>query len=559
MTKKNKAKNILIELLLVFFALSNFLIFATAKGYYGANTLYVVRVMPAQRNTATQRLKSMGGEWAREEFNWQTLNPRRGRYDLANADQAVSTYRRNGTRVLGMIAYSSLWGSSHPEAGTDAQFYKPNINDWKTYVGVLVRRYGNYVKDWEIWNEPNAFWKPSPSPEEYREILIAAYDTIKSIDPGARVGSGGTTYIDGDFISRYLNDGGWEHLDAISVHYYSGVGPESDPNNKLRDELSKLVYNIMIPRGGGKEIWITEMGWESGKVGEEAQGQVISRAVILARTINEVGKILVYNLRDESGNSYGLMRNNFTAKPAYNYYKKTIEYLGTKRISQWFDLDNDSKFYIFNDAGGGMAAAWNPERSQITGFHVNASGMHCYDLDGRDVSSAVILAWNNGDVTLSFGQRPIFCQLDNYYVAEADKPSIATKPLAQIAGVNTAAEDIKSDSKSFISGQVMGNFSNQLKSGKVIAYAQTDSGWKKAGETSINDWGFDLNLDPGKYYLSFKVPGYLSTKSGPIEVKGDSDVNVQTTLFNAYLAYGVLAGGVLILLLLILKYTRKQT
>src|SRR3990167_7635632 len=160
------------------------------------------------------------------------------------------------------------------------------------------------------------------------------------------------------------------------------------------------------------------MGWESGKVGEEAQGQVISRAVILARTINEVGKILVYNLRDESGNSYGLMRNNFAAKPAYNYYKKTIEFLGTKRISQWFDLDNNSKFYIFNDASGGVAAAWNPEGNQITGFHVNASGMRCYDLDGRDVSGAVIMAWNNGDTTLSFGQRPVFCQLDNYYLAE---------------------------------------------------------------------------------------------------------------------------------------------
>ncbi|MEK7143177.1 MAG: endo-1,4-beta-xylanase [Patescibacteria group bacterium] len=561
MFKIKKRKNILIELLLVFFALSNILIFSTAKGYYGSNTLYIIRVMPAQRNRATQQIKSMGAEWAREEFNWQTLNPRRGRYDWANADQAVMTYRRNGVKVLGMIAYSSLWGSSNPGAGTDAQFYKPNINEWKGYVERLVRRYGYYVKDWEIWNEPNAFWKPSPSPEEYRDVLVAAYDSIKSIDPSARVGSGGTTYIDGDYISRYLNDGGWEHLDAISIHYYPGVGPESDSNNKLRDELSKLVYNIMIPRGGGKEIWITEMGWQSGDIGEEAQGQVISRAVILARTINEVGKILIYNLRDESGNSYGLMRNNFAAKPAYNYYKKTIEFLGTKRISQWFDLDNNSKFYIFNDAGGGVAAAWNPAGNQITGFHVNASGMRCYDLDGRDVSGAVIMAWNNGDTTLSFGQRPIFCQLDNYYVAEEENIDSGTgKTVPQVAGVNSRALALekKQSNLSEISGQIFGNFNNQPAEAKVIAYRKKDYSWQPYIETKVNDLGYNLSLPAGSYYFVFKAPGYLTAKTKTFGVKGDSEINFQTTLFNSYLAYGVLAGGVIVLILFIAKYTRKR-
>ncbi|MDZ7587047.1 MAG: glycosyl hydrolase, partial [Patescibacteria group bacterium] len=346
--------------------------------------------------------------------------------------------------------------------------------------------YGYYVKDWEIWNEPNAFWRPSPNPEEYRDVLIAAYDTIKSIDPSARVGSGGTTYIDGNYISRFLDNGGWEHLDAISVHYYPGVGPESDPNNKLRDELSKLVYNIMIPRGGGKEVWITEMGWQSGDIGAEAQGQAISRAVILARTINEVGKIMIYNLRDESGNSYGLMTNNFTPKPAYNYYKKTIEFLGTKRISQWFDLDNDSKFYIFSDAGGAVAAAWNPSGNQITGFHVNASGMHCYDLDGRDVSGAVIMAWNNGDTTLSFGQRPVFCQLDNYYLAEANQPKGEFIP--KVAGINTITQNDnnqKSESPQ-IFGNIQNPFSRQIADGKVAVYKENGSKWQKYSEISTS-------------------------------------------------------------------------
>ena len=56
---RKKTKNILIELLLVFFILANVLVFSTAYGYYGSNTLYVIRVMPAERNLATQKIKAM--------------------------------------------------------------------------------------------------------------------------------------------------------------------------------------------------------------------------------------------------------------------------------------------------------------------------------------------------------------------------------------------------------------------------------------------------------------------------------------------------------------------
>ncbi len=557
---KKKARNLLLELLLVFFFIANVGVWSTAQGYYGSNTLFVIRGIQNLRQAGTSRIKSMGGEWVREEFNWQTLNPRRGRYDIANADHAVSIYRRNGVKVLGMICYSSLWGSSNPRAGTDAQFYKPNINDWKNYVGFLVRRYGNYVKDWEIWNEPNAMWKPSPNADEYREVLIAAYDTIKSIDPGAKVGSGGTTYIDNGFISAYLDNGGWEHTDAISVHYYppGNIGPDGF-DAPLRPELTDLVYNVLIPRGN-KEIWITEMGWQSRPIGEEAQASNIARGVILARTINEVSKILIFNMRDETGNTYGLMTAGLRPKKAYNYYKKTIEMLGGKRISQWFDLDNNSKFYIFSDGGGAVAAAWNPSGGQITGFHVNASGMHCFDMDGKDVSSSVILAWNGGDTTLAFGQRPIFCQLDNYYVAENDKlqgePKVAN--IAQVAGVSDMA--IFSDqtlAAPTVSGQVMGFLGGKV-NGQVIAYQKTDSGWQEFSQEKLTNSSYSLDLPDGQYYLAYDVPGFVSSSTQPFGVAGDTTVNLETKLLNLWLPMVLLAGGILVLVLLVLKYSRKK-
>jgi len=560
---KKKARNLLLELLLVFFFIANVGVWSTAQGYYGSNTLFVIRGIQGLRNAGTARIRSMGGEWVREEFNWQTLNPRRGRWDLANADHAVNIYRRNGAKVLGMLCYSSLWGSSNPKAGLDAQFYKPNINDWKNFVGTMVRRYGGTVKDWEIWNEPNAMWKPSPNIDEYREVLIAAYDTIKSIDPGAKVGSGGTTYIDDDFINAFLDNGGWEHLDAISVHIYpwGGAGPESDPNQRLRDHLQDLVYNTILPRGGGKEIWITEMGWQSGQIGEENQASNIARGVILARATNEVTKILIFNMRDEPGNTFGLMRSNLRPKPAYNYYKKTIEMLGAKRISQWFDLDNDSKFYIFGDGGGAVAAAWNPEHDgQITGFHVNASGMHCFDMAGHDISGSVILAWNGGDTTFVFGKRPVFCQLDNYYVAESDQvqgePKVAD--IAQVAGVALSAVSGDEVAEPGVLGTIEGFLGSSIQKGRVTAYQKTDSGWQEFSQQKVADSSFNLDLPEGQYYLAYEAPGYISSSSQPFGVAGDEDITLETRLLNTWLPMLLLAGGFLVLVLLVLKYSRKK-
>lgn len=561
----------LIELLLVFFTLANLLVFSVAYGYYGANNLSITRIMPRQRNLADQRMAAAGIGWAREEFNWGLIQPRRNRWNWANPDQAMATHRRNGVQVVGLLAYSASWASANPGAGGDAIFYKPNINDWKTYVGAVARRYGD-VTHWEIWNEPNAFWKPSPNPDEYREILVAAYDTIKGINPNAKVASGGTTYIDNDFIDRFLDNGGWEHLDAVAVHYYPGVGPESDPNNKLRDELLKLEYNTIVPHGGLKEIWITEMGWQSSQIGLEAQAEVISRAIIIARTVNEAPKILLYNLRDDPTGTYGLLNNNLTPKRSYYYYQKTVEFLGNRWPALLLELADGSKFYVFDGPAGAVAAAWNPDRTSEIFFHVNSSSIRCYDIETQttttgvkgttrttnssniDVTSSVVKSWNNGDIVLEFKPRPIFCNLSNF----SAQNTLPSGNLSQVAGVTSIGTTLENNSIFNVSGNIQDESSN-VSSGKLIAYKNEQSKWQKYAETSVNNGLYNLQLPLGEYYLSYKTSGHLASRSQSFEIKGDSDISLQARPFSRWLAYGILLGGIVVLILFVLKYIHRKT
>lgn len=575
-----KAQNVLIELLLVFFLLANLMVFSTAYGFYGVNNLSITRIMPAQRNLADQRMKAAGIGMAREEFNWGLIEPRNNRWSWANPDQAMAAHRRNGVQVIGMLAYTASWASTC--GGGDAQFCKPNMDHWRDYVGAVARRYGDVTR-WEIWNEPNAFWRPSPNTGEYRELLIAAYDTIKSINPNAKVASGGTTYIDNGFIDSFLDDGGWEHLDAVAVHYYPGVGPESAAGNRLRDELLNLEYNTIVPHGGLKEIWITEMGWQSSIIGLQAQAEVIARAMIIARTVNEVPVTLVYNLRDDPTGTWGLTDRSFRPKLAYNYYQKTIQFLGNKWPALLLDLSDGSKFYVFDGPGGPVAAAWNPDGTRTIGFHINSSSIRCYDIAGgtttstksktgtvtsgqnTDVTSSVVKSWNNGDVTLEFKSRPIFCQLSNFSALNTppsnNSPQVAGARISpQVAGITSVENNANQNSSvAKIKGSIEGVFSGGIKA-KVIAYKENSSTWQKQDEVSAYNGSYDLQLPEGKYYLAYKMPGFgLTNRSQPFEVKGDSDMSLKTRILDGWVAYSILLGGIIILILFILKYTYRKT
>jgi len=313
------------------------------------------------------------------------------------------------------------------------------------------------------------------------------------------------------------------------------------------------------------------------------QAEVIARAMIIARTVNEVPITLIYNLRDDPTGTYGLLYNNFQLKPAYNYYKKTTEFLGNKWPAQLIELNDGSKFYVFDGPGGPVAAAWNPNGTSTIGFHVNSSSIRCYDIAGTstttstksktgtttstsntDVTSSVVKNWNNGDLTLEFKSRPIFCQLSNFSAfntapSSNNLPKVAGASISpQVAGVTSADNAIESNPLSKITGSIQNEFSAPM-NGKVIAYKENGSNWQKQAETSTFGGSYNLELPAGKYYLSYKIAGYsFGGRSQPFEVKGDSDISLETRLLNGWVAYGILLGGVVILILFILKYTRRK-
>jgi hypothetical protein len=216
--------------------------------------------------------------------------------------------------------YEPIWVE-----GEGGKTVNPN-NPYAWYVYNVVERYKDYVRFWEIKNEPDftgtdcgwnrqsdcSWWKRDPSPAElpnwgapiqsYIRMLRVSFEVIKSVDPKAYVCIGGIGYesfLDavlrntdnpdgGKVEERYpLKGGAW--FDCLSFHIYpmyylrvwegggwvdtrhSDAAAKALANQTLSyaELLKKYGYGIKYP---AKEMIVTETNLPNKATPGEAMG-----------------------------------------------------------------------------------------------------------------------------------------------------------------------------------------------------------------------------------------------------------------------------------------------
>jgi large repetitive protein len=295
------------------------------------------------RAEAERQAGLMESAWfrkARESFEWNRVEPTRGWFDWAKFDQAVEVARAHHVDILGRLEFSASWASSAPGSASAAArpFYAPASNaDFAAYATAVVHRYKDRVKVWEIWNEENSatFWKPAPSASAYAALLKAAYTAIKAEDPTATVLIGGTVGFDKGFMDGVVAAGAWGSFDALTIHTYVAVRPESSMMATWLENAKAYVDTK-----GTKPIWISEFGWStytgSGAsyigVTEARQAEYTARGYLLAARMGVRG-IFAYELIEHGTSTtsildnYGLIETGGRPKPAYAALRRISEAL----------------------------------------------------------------------------------------------------------------------------------------------------------------------------------------------------------------------------------------
>jgi hypothetical protein len=206
-------------------------------------------VWPSELNFGMLRLWDTGTTWA-------DIEPKQGVWNWTRLDYYVQTAVKNHEAIMLTLGQTPQWASSDPDEassyGDGASAPPANISDWDTYVQTVANRYKGEIMYWEIWNEVDQSTYAG-TPQELVTLTQAANQVLKAVDPSNVVLSPNFTPDGLVLMSKFLNDGGGQYINAMSVHLY----PRDTPENDL--PFFVAVQDLMQNAGiGGTPLWNTE-------------------------------------------------------------------------------------------------------------------------------------------------------------------------------------------------------------------------------------------------------------------------------------------------------------
>ena len=221
-------------------------------------------------------LQKTGVKYARCQTGWVKCEKQKGAYDFGWLDSIVDNLLSRGIQPWFDVGFGNpLYMKNTPNeycvGCVPVLFGEEAYEAWKKYVAALVKRFGDRVTCYEIWNEPNldAFWYPgSPDAKIFAEFVQTTSNIIKTWQKDARTGVNlqQEAIEPPMYLDTFLENSRPENLDFFCYHMYTDK-PEQIGNKSfysfLRKELDKYGFtDTEIWQGeGGYPSWAYEGHW----------------------------------------------------------------------------------------------------------------------------------------------------------------------------------------------------------------------------------------------------------------------------------------------------------
>lgn len=320
------------------------------------------------------QLAVTGARWTRVDIDWSYVAPTRPAnpddpddpaYDWSRYDTMLRALRDKGVGVMITLLGTPPWASTSGKWNA-----APRPADGGAFAGAVARRYSGTwpakgggvlpaIRSISPRNEPNidlmtspqcrrlanGRWVPS-SPQAYAALLRASYPKIKAANSKLIVVAGETAAGDNggcrnssttigtfDFVKllhKALGGGRKMPFDTWAQHMHP-VGPPDRaaffPSWRTMPQLTKLVNTMH--RTGRMPIIISETSYATTYtayhryfVSEAQQAAYIDMTYKLAARQPQVEVVVYFNLQDHRAWSAGLFREDWTAKPALQVFRR---------------------------------------------------------------------------------------------------------------------------------------------------------------------------------------------------------------------------------------------
>lgn len=247
-------------------------------------------------DTYESTLDGTNTRWAREHFSTDVFYVDQPGAWFDRYDAILEKYADHKVKVVGMLMYGF----------EDGEISLTDLDAWESHVRLMVERYGDRVKYWQVWNEPNSPDYLSPnSIETYGPILERSYDAIKDVDPDATVITAGLAGLERFWAERLVRDYR-DSFDVLALHTYYCRELRRDGDLRALDKDVKAMHDVLdnyekVP------VWITENGCSRGSKGisQDFQERYLRESTQTLLNSGWIERVFVYNIRDyDTGNAY---------------------------------------------------------------------------------------------------------------------------------------------------------------------------------------------------------------------------------------------------------------
>jgi polysaccharide biosynthesis protein PslG len=309
-----------------------------------------------------------------------------GHFEFEKYDNLINRLRENGTSVLLVLAYGH---PNHSDGLAENGFPLPPRTPeqriaYARYAQAVATRYHGPDVAYEIWNEPNLawFWPPHADAAAYGELLAAASQAIRKVEPVATIISGGLANEGNppSFLKTFTQAGALEAVGGITFHPYRRDAPE------------KSIHDIAeFESAAGSDhrpLWITEWGYSDAwgaKVAPETARQrsaVMVARLMLTAAMAKAKALLVYDLIDDGRDpleqeaGFGLYDYDFKVKPAAGAFRSLAGLMSScRRYAFTSDPTHSTIVAKFSSTTKTNSVIWT--------YATHGSSVICYDpLDG---------------------------------------------------------------------------------------------------------------------------------------------------------------------------------
>jgi hypothetical protein len=383
---------------------------------------------PPERPYLTPALNA-GSRWDRFDFIWPNIEPSNDQWDFSGYDSLVNDLHAAGMNIVGILLWTPGWAlpadaqvqgeaafrttgssqrwhapisslgvsspsanpASYPPDGLYLPWNDPN-NHWGDFVYTVVSRYGDRVKYWEIWNEPDSpgFWNGTSV--DYAQLLKVGYQATKAACPDCKVLFGGLHFWANPSFYRWvlnvLNDDPTASennyfFDVMSVHTYSRSWHAYWLPTTVREGMLDFVPE--------HPIWLTEVGipvWDDAAVDPDPTPYIWSAtqdeaAAYMIQTYANawaahVERYFYFRTHDDwcdkNGDGdcwdegidggmwefYGLIRDDQSLRPAYVAYQVATTYMvSPTMVTNWTYSNGVRRVTLWGTPHGKVSVIWN--------------------------------------------------------------------------------------------------------------------------------------------------------------------------------------------------------